>query len=270
MIQLSILIPSIPSRFGRAKALYEKLLAMVGDKQIEVLMLTDNKKRTIGEKRDSLKNASNGKYFMFVDDDDDLLELDDLYNATFEDVDVITFKQLCLNEDKTTFVITFGLGNEVEHKNIRGRYLDCKRPPFHICAWNQKFRDYKYPPVNYAEDWGWLDQVLPLAKSEIHIPKIIHSYNFDPNVTEASTESNIVWKNPNQTPELIIPNQLKQYKMVTETGKTRAIVNLVTNNPNYLNCQKRLEQSALNNEDKSFDFFCFQNESQVGLSFTLR
>lgn len=264
MTQLSILIPSIPSRFGKAKALYEKLLGMVGDKQIEILMLTDNKKRTIGEKRDALKNASNGKYFMFVDDDDDLLELEDLYNATFQDVDVITFKQLCLNEDKTTFVVTFGLGNEVEHKNIRGRYLDCKRPPFHICAWSKKFRDYKYPSVNYAEDWGWLEQVLPLAKSEIHIPKIIHSYNFDPNVTEASTESNMIWKNPNDSVSQTVTPQPKNYKMTTETGKTRAIVNLVTNNPNYLNCQNRLEQSVLNNEDKSFDFFSFQNESQVG------
>ena len=55
----------------------------------------------------------------------------------------------------------------------------------------------------------------------------------------------------------------KKYRMVTKTGKTRAIVNLVNNNANYIDCQKRLEQSALNNEDKSFDFFCFQNESQV-------
>jgi len=84
MTQLSILIPSIPTRFGRAKALYEKILALVGDKDIEILMLTDNKKRTIGEKREALKNASNGKYFMFVDDDDDLLELEDLYQATFQ------------------------------------------------------------------------------------------------------------------------------------------------------------------------------------------
>ena len=233
MMRLSILIPSIPSRFGRAKALYEKILNMVGDKQIEILMLTDNKKRTIGEKRESLKNVSNGKYFMFVDDDDDLLDLEDLYNATCEDVDVITFKQLCLNSDKTTFEVTFGLGNEIEHKNIRGRYLDCKRPPFHICAWNQKFKEYKYPPVSYGEDWGWLEQVIPLAKTEIHIPKIVHSYNFDPQVTEASTESNMIWQNPNQSNQVKQPI-IKNYKMVTETGKTRAIVNLVNNNANYV------------------------------------
>ena len=259
MIQLSILIPSIPSRFERAKSLYEKIDLLVGDKDIEILMLTDNKKRTIGEKREALKNASKGKYFMFVDDDDDLVDIKDLYYATFEDVDVITFKQLCLNADKTTFTVTFGLGNEIEHTSHNGRYLDCKRPPFHICAWNQRFRDYAYPPVNYAEDWGWLQQVLPLAKTEKHIPKIVHSYNFDPKISEASTDSNIVWQNPNPKQ----PTNNKKYRMSTKTGKTRAIVNLVNGNGNYLNAQIRLEHSAYNNADKSFDFICFQNESQV-------
>ena len=259
MIQLSILIPSIPSRFERAKSLYEKIDLLVGDKDIEILMLTDNKKRTIGEKREALKNASKGKYFMFVDDDDDLVDIKDLYYATFEDVDVITFKQLCLNADKTTFTVTFGLGNEIEHTSHNGRYLDCKRPPFHICAWNQRFRDYAYPPVNYAEDWGWLQQVLPIAKTEKHIPKIVHSYNFDPKISEASTDSNIVWQNPNPKQ----PTNNKKYRMSTKTGKTRAIVNLVNGNGNYLNAQIRLEHSAYNNADKSFDFICFQNESQV-------
>jgi hypothetical protein len=93
MTQLSILIPSIPSRFDKAIGLYHKIVFLVGERDIEILMLTDNKKRTIGEKREALKNASNGKYFMFVDDDDDLVDLEDLYNATFEDVDVITFQQ---------------------------------------------------------------------------------------------------------------------------------------------------------------------------------
>lgn len=201
MCQLSILIPSIPSRFERSCALYRSILEKVGDRDIEVLMFTDNKKRTIGEKRDALKNISNGKYFMFVDDDDDLEELDSIYEATFQDVDVITFMQLCRNDDGSTYIITFGIGNEVQHNTEDGRYLDSLRPPFHVCAWNRKFKDFKFPPVNYAEDWGWLQQVLPLAETEIHIPKILHRYNYDTAVSEASTEDNEVWKNPNRHEE---------------------------------------------------------------------
>lgn len=198
MPQLSILIPSIPSRFEKSVTLYNRIKDMAEDMDIEVLMFTDNKKRTIGEKRDALKNISLGKYFMFIDDDDDLVELKDLYEATFHDVDVISFISECRNADSSTYKVYFGLGYEVEHNQKDGIYSDCRRPPFHVCAWHNKYKHYTYPTVNYAEDWGWLKQVLPLAKTEIHIPKIIHKYNFDINLSEASTESNSEWTNPNE------------------------------------------------------------------------
>jgi len=227
---------------------------MVGDMDIEVLMLMDNKKRTIGEKRDSLKNIINGKYFMFVDDDDDLLTIKEVYEAALSDVDVITFKQKCRNQDGSSYIITFGLGNEVEHKTQDGRYLDCKRPPFHVCAWNAKFKDYHYPAVSYAEDWGWLQQVLPLATSEIHIDQIVHSYNFDINVSEASTESNAVWQNPNEK------------KPQIQRMKKRGIVNLVTrDNEHYLKGQKRLRDSLVPFSGSSkFTTYSFIGEDIVG------
>lgn len=247
--KLSILIPSIPSRWARSIKLYNKIVNMIGDREIEVLMFTDNKKRTIGEKRESLKNISNGKYFMFVDDDDDLVEIEDLYNATFNDVDVITFNQRCLNADGSTYVINFKLGNPIEHNSKDGRYLDSKRPPFHVCAFSQKFKKYSYPFVSYGEDWGWLEKVLPLAKTEIHVDKVIHGYNFDTAVTEASTESNEIWKNPNH-----IKKEMK--------NKRKVIVNLSTGN--YVKGMDRLVKSLEENHDTDFEVFTFTEESQVG------
>ena len=195
--RLSILIPSIPSRFDRAIKLYKEIEEKTNGMDVEILMFTDNKKRTIGEKREALKNISNGKYFMFVDDDDSLLNVEKLYEETQNDVDVITFKQRCRNNDGSHYIVTFGLGNEVEHKTVDGRYVDIKRPPFHICAWNKKFKEYSFAPINYAEDWEFIKQVLPLAKTEIFIDDVIHSYNFDKNITEADTSSNKYWTNPN-------------------------------------------------------------------------
>mgnify|MGYP006268850011 CR=1 FL=1 len=197
-IRLSILIPSIPSRFGSLVANYNLLLGQIQDKQIEILAFTDNKKRSIGEKRDALIKMSQGKFFMFVDDDDELISVDEIYEATSEDVDVITFKQECKNIDGSKFIVDFGLGNEIEHnQDDNGMYLDCKRPPFHCCAWNSKYKEYNFPAVNYSEDWGWLKQFVYDAKTEIHIDKVLARYNFDPNITEASTETNSEWKNPN-------------------------------------------------------------------------
>ena len=198
-MRLSILIPSIPSRFDKLLATYNQIASMCEGKDIEVLAFTDNKKRTIGEKRDALVQMSNGKYVMFVDDDDTLLSVDEIYEATLEDVDVITFKQECLNADKSTFVVDFGLGNIIEHnKDESGNYIDCKRPPFHVCAWHKKYKEFRFPNVNYGEDWAWVEQFVKYAQTEVHIDKVLHKYNFDPKVTEASTEDNDVWTNPNK------------------------------------------------------------------------
>jgi hypothetical protein len=47
-MQLSILIPSIPSRWERAQKLYTKISKMCEGKDIEILLFLDNKKRTVG------------------------------------------------------------------------------------------------------------------------------------------------------------------------------------------------------------------------------
>jgi glycosyltransferase involved in cell wall biosynthesis len=196
-IKLSILIPSIPSRWRKLTASFDSLLEKIGDKDIEILAFSDNKKRTIGEKRDALVKMAKGKYIMFVDDDDELISVDEIYEAAKHDVDVITFKQECRNSDGSKYIVDFGLGNEMEHNSFEGNYLDMKRPPFHVCAWNIKYAAYDFPAVNYAEDWGWVKQFVHVAIDEIHIDKVLSRYNFDPEVTEASTESNSEWTNPN-------------------------------------------------------------------------
>lgn len=201
-IKLSILIPSIPSRWRQLTTSFDSLVEKIGDKDIEVLAFSDNKKRTIGEKRDALVKMAKGKYIMFVDDDDELLSVNEIYEAACKhDVDVITFKQECRNTDGSTFIVDFGLGNKIEHNvDENGNYTDCKRPPFHVCAWNSIYAAYDFPAVNYAEDWGWVKQFVHVAINEFHIDKVLCKYNFDPKITEASTESNSEWKNPNVIP----------------------------------------------------------------------
>jgi hypothetical protein len=204
-MQLSILIPSIPSRWERAQKLYSKILAMCQGKDIEVLLFMDNKKRTVGGKRDSLVQVSRGKYFMFVDDDDDLISVDEIYQATFQDVDVITFKQRCVGYDanKTPFIVTFGLGNNNEENlgPVYGMYLDCKRPPYHVCAWNSRFKSVRFPEKSYGEDWDWVQQCLPMAKTEVFIDKILHSYSYDPKVSEAPGPNS---PHPSNTKETVV------------------------------------------------------------------
>lgn len=198
-MRLSILIPSIPSRFEKAITLYNRLLALIGDKDIEILMFTDNKKRSIGYKREALKNISQGKYFMFIDDDDDLVSVDKIYEATIKDVDVIDFNARCLNSDGSPYIVTQRLGNKIEHRSKNGRYKNMKRPPWMNCAWHNRFKQFSFPDINYSEDWEFIRQCLEVAKTEHFIDKVLFHYNFSPSETEASTESNDYWQNPNES-----------------------------------------------------------------------
>lgn len=230
-MRLSILIASIPSRFDKARALYEHVLNLIGDKDIEVLLFMDNKKRTIGEKREALKNISKGEYFMFVDDDDSLYSIDEVYEAC-KDVDVVTFKNKSLNNDGSSFIVSFGLNNPIEHNSQDGKYIDLKRPPFTQCAWNKKFREIEFPSINWGEDWGWVEKCLKIAKTETFIDKIIHGYNFNNQVTEASYETK------------------------------RCVVNLVTDSEGYKRGQKRLKEAM--REHGKMDFLYFIGEDSVG------
>lgn len=183
---LSVLICSIPSRWEKAKALYKHITSLSEGLNIEILLLMDNKKRSIGEKREALKNISNGDYFMFVDDDDTLYSIQDIYVSCIG-VDVVSFKSKALNADGSSFIVTMGLGNPVEHNNDgQGRYTDLRRPPFTQCAWHEKFKSIPFPAINYGEDWGWVEQALKIAKSEVFIDQVIHGYNFDPKISEAT------------------------------------------------------------------------------------
>lgn len=197
--QLSILIPSIPSRLHMAIDRYKSYEAMTLGKNVEIILLVDNKIVTIGEKREALKNLSNGKFHIMADEDDEFVSFDEIYEATFQDVDVITYNASCSNDDGSRYTVTQRLGNQIEHNTKDGKYLDCKRPPFQNCAWHEKFKKYSYPAISYGEDAVFLEKCWAEAKTEVHIQKVLFKYNFNPEITEASTESNEFWKNPNES-----------------------------------------------------------------------
>lgn len=229
-IRLTILIPSIPERFSKATALYNRMVELSQGMDVEIIMLTDNRILTIGEKQNRLLQMVNGKYFTIIHDDDELTDLKDIYEATKQDVDVITFKARCLNADGSEYIVTQRLGAEVEHNTKDGNYLDCNRPPFPNCVWAKRFTRYKFPDISYSEDWEWVKKCLKVAKTEHHIDKVLFHYNFMPSETAASTKSNSHWINPNH--ERIVK---------------RCVINLSTEK--YWDGQERLRNS-INGYDK--------------------
>ena len=197
---LSILIPSIPSRFEKAFTIYNKLLSMVGELPIEVLMFTDNKKRSIGKKREALVKISNGEYVCFVDDDEDVFEdyIISIYNTlrdcntSFEGkIDLISFKsKSTLNGE--SFIVDMDVNNPINEAAGRGedgKYIDIKRKPFHICVWRSEIaKSEEFPDSNYGEDWAWCEKLLNKVGSAYKIDSVLHHYIWSSDVTEAELD----------------------------------------------------------------------------------
>jgi glycosyltransferase involved in cell wall biosynthesis len=174
---LSILIPTVPERFGAAVTLISKLRKQSDGMPVEVLYFGDNRKRTIGEKRQALVDIALGKYIAFCDDDDDV---SDDYCASICDiadrhnVSVITFDQQAEwngAKSKVEFSINHRIDGAWNPDGITQRF------PWHSCAWRRDIaQECVFPAMNWGEDLRWAIQAAGLAKNEAHIPRVLHFY----------------------------------------------------------------------------------------------
>ena len=182
---LSILIPFIPSRSEGFWRIFTKLEIQARGRPVEILGVIDNKKRSIGLKRDALVQISLGEYVAFVDDDDNVSDdyIVKLLQAAKHRPDVITFLQKCII-DKKECTVDFDLHHSVNEPFEPGKVI--KRRPWHVCAFKGDIaRKYHFPDSMYGEDWKWAEQVLQDVKTQVKINEVIHAYIFDSEVTEA-------------------------------------------------------------------------------------
>lgn len=183
---LSILIASIPSRMEKARALYETLLAQSSD-DVEILLFLDNKKRSVGMKRQALLDLANGEYVVWCDDDDDVSYdyVPSIIAAISSKPDVVVWP----------FLVTINGGNEgivlpsIAHMNKPIPEYEppvTYRPPHHLCAWRRQIAlKGKFPDKQHGEDFEWARQVWPYVKTQSEIPKRLYHYRWDKTVTEA-------------------------------------------------------------------------------------
>ncbi len=99
----SILTPSLPIRLDQLGRLQEEIGRQIGDQAVEHLAFIDNKRRSIGDKREALLQISRGEYVAFVDDDDWIAPnyVEKILESVRSAPDVITFRQMAfVNEDQ--------------------------------------------------------------------------------------------------------------------------------------------------------------------------
>ena len=187
--KLSILTPTIPERrMGGMMILQSRISAQIQNGPVEHLVLCDNKRRTIGAKRQALVDIAQGEYIAFVDDDDDISDdyISSLLRAIETGADVITFKQRAIHDDKES-IIEFGVKHEDETFNPGGITL---RAPWHVCAWRREVvAGCLFAESNYGEDLCWCLQARKRIRTGHHIDRILHTYRHSSATTAAPMPS---------------------------------------------------------------------------------
>lgn len=183
-IKLSILTPAVPSRWKQLIKLEYDVFHQIQDLPVEHLIMMDNRRRTIGEKRDALLRASRGDYVAFVDDDDAIEPgyVSKILEAIEGKPDVITFQQhATVDNDEAIIEFRLAQGNE---PFAPGGIV--KRAAWHVCAWRRSLAIMsKFPATNYGEDWAFARPLNLIAQQEVHIPHVLHRYRYNSKTSEA-------------------------------------------------------------------------------------
>lgn len=183
-----MLMCGVPSRgYAGFPLTLRALLKQAHGHPVEVLYLVDNKKRTVGEKRNALLQIANGDYVSFVDDDDEIShDYVDSLLASIETTgaDVIVFPvKVTLNGEKEGIVRPSVRVTENEQYKPGGVTL---RRPIQIACWRRAVvKDVKFPDRMFGEDHLWGDAAAKLVRSETLLEKVLYHYKWNERVSEA-------------------------------------------------------------------------------------
>ena len=197
---VSILIPTLVERKGKFLELLHGLERQINKhnlkEKVEIISICDNRTIKLSDKRNMLQKLSNGKYFVALDDDDELTHnycktVVDFIEKMKEDVDVITYDQKAFVCD-TEFIVKSSLdypmnlipcGNQLDADGKINKQIEAYiRFPWQFCLWSQRFKKVYRTDSNgnSQEDLNWLKKVaLEYPKTSANINFIGHIYHFE-------------------------------------------------------------------------------------------
>ena len=177
-MRLSILICTIPERKDKFFKLTEKLTKQINE-NVEVLYESDNRVKSVGEKRNSLLSSATGDYVCFIDDDDDIS--DDYISKILEAIET--------EPDCVAINLRYFHNNEyigLSHHSIK--YFSWKtvkteaeiffeRTPNHLNPIRRsKAILVKFPEVSHGEDHAWSNEIKQYLHTEVNIDEPIYFY----------------------------------------------------------------------------------------------
>lgn len=190
-ILLSLLIPSLPERATSLADLLSNL--PLSDPRLEILILTDNRHRSLPAKRNELVRMARGAYIAHIDDDERLEDgyFDIVAPFLEQDHDLVYYDAGVSFNGSPEFRVTSILGAECEHPQPQpdGTYTNIVRPPW---FWNCFRTDFarRFPfdeNVKYGEDWTFLKNCLPMVRKSHKIKRVLFHHRFNAQTTTFPT-----------------------------------------------------------------------------------
>lgn len=176
-IQLSILICSLTERRNVfLDRLLNKLEPQVKDKNVEILVFSDNAKRSIGQKRNDAIKMANGKYICFIDDDD--LISDDYVDLILKEIrdwspDVVVFDALITFDEQRPKLVKYG--REFDYCEKEEAYY---RHPNHLMVHKKSNITEWFKDIKTGEDDEWASRMLDRIVTQSRIEKILYYYEY--------------------------------------------------------------------------------------------
>lgn len=181
---------TVPNRVGKSfLSLLATLNKQIGERQnIEILGLYDNKKRTVGEKRQSLLDIANGEYLVFIDDDDRIGDtyITDIMHSllTNPDCDCVVFNSMCTFIKAQPRKVLCKYGIEYEYSTT---YTDTwYGKPAHTMVYRSSIaKKHRYANISNGEDTDWVKRACVDIKKQVRIDKVLYYYDY--NVSSSET-----------------------------------------------------------------------------------
>lgn len=151
------------------------LTPQIIDKDVEIIILTDNGEMPIGSKRNIALNLANGKYLTFIDDDDIVCDkyVDLVLEKTLENNDVIVFNGIVTTNGCNVKLARQGM--EYEYGEIDNVYY---RLPNHLAIHKKETIKERFMDVRTGEDDEWAQRRLKEIKTQSRIDEILYHYDF--------------------------------------------------------------------------------------------
>jgi glycosyltransferase involved in cell wall biosynthesis len=193
---LSILILTTPRRRDNCfQDLLTELERQSENLPVEIIGIYDNKKRSVGDKRNAALSMAQGRYVTFIDDDDKI--------ATSYISDILA----CIKANPTADVVVFDCITTIRENGVikerhyskygkdfaytitdtidENGFKQWRGKPAHTNIWRSEIaKRHTFPGKNYSEDTDWVAKANADVKAEARINKVLYYYQFNSATSE--------------------------------------------------------------------------------------